>query len=701
MALTGCSRDALIDLSKQWKYSIIPWEPGMPSSHKPAAPGFDDSEWRVIPSLPAAITMERRKNVIWLRKTFVIPESYRDLDLAVYLGRVWDQESTYLNGVKIGSYGREYPDFHSDWNVTAYHFLPDGLIRYGKPNVLAIRQFTNQQANFNGDPYIGPAFDVRVYCFWKRFVAEYLPMAFGVLTLFTGMSIMALFFTTKRQNRLLLHIGGISILWFFLSMHFWMPSFGTIPWNTQDWSFYVFSALMMGWIYLFIEKALELKIKWARIIVIISIIACIGLSATATEMDPITGWRFNIIGPLGVIGQIIWGILLALGIIRKKKDAGIMVIGYLIFIATMVHDALMMNRLIMSDNFMINFGYPGFFMSFAIMIIGRVTAMGRDLAKSTTLIEEKNIKLNNILEKVVDSTDELISISMTAENTSATLKSEMDQQGTSLEETSAAIEEISGSIDSVASRAVEHDDIIRKCGELLSKNMSALQYITESAQYAVFLGERNREDTNKITVRLDNIKDGMIKLKDSSSSIEKIATIINEIAEKTNLLSLNAAIEAARAGQHGRGFAVVADEIGKLADSSVRQAKSIQDIVRDIVADIEGKTNLIIESSQSISEINTSVNNLNSASEAIVKLCVNQETLTREVHEYMNRILEGSARITHATAEQKNGMEEVMKTVNLLNDIMIKIIQSSMEVVEISETLSHRIAILNKVIIDN
>ncbi len=701
LAFSGCSRDVAIDLSKQWKYSITEWEPGTPPAREPAAINFDDNEWRVLPSLPAAITMERKKNVIWLRKTFIIPESHRTEDLALYLGRVWDQESTYLNGVKIGSHGREYPDFHSDWNIAAYHFLPDGLIRYGKPNVLAVRQFTNQQANFNGAPFIGRAFEVRVYTFWKRLIAEYLPMAFGVLTFFLGIGIISVFFTTGRKNRLLLHIGGISVLWLVLSTHFWLPYFGSIPWNVQDQTFYILSSLMMLWIYIFLEKSLDIRIKWTRIVIASCLVLCIGLAVTASEMDPITGWRFNIIGPLGVIGQVIWGFLLVLGIIRKKKDAGIMLIGYIIFMSAMIHDALMMNRLIMSDNFMINFGYPGFFISFAIMIVRRVTAMGKDLAVSTRLIEEKNARLGSVLEKVVDSTDELIKISMTVEKTSSTLKTEMDQQGASLEETSAAIEEISGSIDSVASRAVEHDEIIRKCGDLLNKNMSSLQYITESAQYAVALGERNREDTNKITVRLDEIKEGMIRLKDSSSSIEKIATIINEIAEKTNLLSLNAAIEAARAGQHGRGFAVVADEIGKLADSSVRQAKSIQNIVKEIVSDIEGKTNLIIESSQSITDINASVNNLSTASEAIVKLCVNQEKLTREVHDYMNNILEGSARITNATAEQKSGMDEVTKTVNLLNNIMFKIIQSSQEVVEISETLSHRIAILNKIIIEN
>ena len=123
--------------------------------------------------------------------------------------------------------------------------------------------------------------------------------------------------------------------------------------------------------------------------------------------------------------------------------------------------------------------------------------------------------------------------------------------------------------------------------------------------------------------------------------------------------------------------------------------------MRRIVTDIEGKTNLIIESSKSITDINTSVNNLNSASDAIVKLCVNQEKLTHEIQEYMERILGGSARITNSTSEQKNGMTEVMKTVELLNSITNRIINSSNEIVKISEILSHRIAILNKVIVDD
>lgn len=90
------------------------------------------------------------------------------------------------------------------------------------------------------------------------------------------------------------------------------------------------------------------------------------------------------------------------------------------------------------------------------------------------------------------------------------------------------------------------------------------------------------------------IVDDIVELKQQSASIYNIIDVINEISEQTNLLSLNASIEAARAGKEGRGFMVVAGEIGKLADQSIHAASNI----RDIIKKIEEQTNNTVKSAQ-------------------------------------------------------------------------------------------------------
>jgi methyl-accepting chemotaxis protein len=230
--------------------------------------------------------------------------------------------------------------------------------------------------------------------------------------------------------------------------------------------------------------------------------------------------------------------------------------------------------------------------------------------------------------------------------------------------------------------------------------IESLERITEGAQYASWLGGRSSEETSSVSDRLQRVADGMVKMKESSESITGIADMINDIAERTNLLSLNAAIEAARAGEHGRGFAVVAEEIGKLADSSVSQAKTIQQIVQDVLTDIEEETAVIVESSDSIKEVNKATENVSIAIDAILKLCEAQEKLTENMKTRMNSISEGSSEISTATREQMLAMNEVMQSIVSLNDVVENVNDSTGKMVEISDKLAHRIALLNKIVMD-
>ena len=699
LIFSSCSKPVEIDLSKNWKYNIQKFNYKNKIAIENSFLNFDDSNWKTIKSLPAQITKERKKNIIWLRKTITIPENFSDKNLSLFLGKIWDQEYTYLNGVKIGSSGREYPNFHSDWNHTIYQELPSNIIKYGEKNIISIRQFTNQQANFNGSPFIGETFNVRFYTFGQRFFAEHFSMIFGFFILFFSITSFIAFITNKTQISLL-SFSGMSFLWFIATFHFWGLNFGFIEYNIQDQLFYILTAILLFWIYTYIELILQVKIAMGKIIVLLASTGMILLSITSSIESPMTGWRFEVMGPFGLLGQIMWGLLIIKGIKQKKIEAKTILAGYIIFFIALVHDALMMNKIIMSSAFFIPFGYSAFMISFAALQVQKVIELAKTLQKNQTIIEKNSSKMQTILTSVIESTDELLLISSTVNKTTTALKTEMDLQGKNLAETSTALTEISSSIESVSNNVSNQDLQIQDNNDLLVNSSNSLNDITTAAQTAVSLSAKSSKDTGEITDRLDEVKKRMLILKDSTDAIEKIVLIINGIAEQTNLLSLNAAIEAARAGNNGRGFAVVADEIGKLADNSVEQAKTIQKIIKGIILNIDDETTLIIESSTSLVEINKSVSNVNSAVNEILDLCFVQEKMTSNIQDNMNSISERSSEITVATSEQENSISNVVSTVEKLNTITERINSNSEKMVGTSEILSHRIALLNELIIN-
>lgn len=133
-------------------------------------------------------------------------------------------------------------------------------------------------------------------------------------------------------------------------------------------------------------------------------------------------------------------------------------------------------------------------------------------------------------------------------------------------------------------------------GKLMEEVFSASTAERERATTALRLAEAN-EKTVRESARL------ITAMQDNSRKIEEISKTINDIAERTNLLSLNAAIESARAGEYGRGFAVVSDEISKLASISIDSSKEIATIIRQTVATIEEVSGMVEDMSQGLTTI--------------------------------------------------------------------------------------------------
>ena len=186
----------------------------------------------------------------------------------------------------------------------------------------------------------------------------------------------------------------------------------------------------------------------------------------------------------------------------------------------------------------------------------------------------------------------IISSSEIAQDVNASGEKVASNSTVLLDSTRNITEAITGIEEGIIQQASDSDECMKQMDMLAERiglvadNTQKIAYAADSAMNVVGEGlsaidelKDKAKDTVKVTA---DVIDGIESLEEASKKISSIITAINEIADQTSLLSLNASIEAARAGEEGKGFAVVADEIRKLADESSESANQIKNIVDDI-----------------------------------------------------------------------------------------------------------------------
>jgi methyl-accepting chemotaxis protein len=233
---------------------------------------------------------------------------------------------------------------------------------------------------------------------------------------------------------------------------------------------------------------------------------------------------------------------------------------------------------------------------------------------------------------------------------------------------------------------------VEEAGSVVSGIVSDLKLIADDNVKISDVSQETKNLTDSNTINMKNAADGIrqiddaakkskdiiLKLGEKSNEIVNIAQIIKSIAESTSLLSLNASIESARAGEHGRGFAVVATEIRVLAEQSQQAAGNIAELIQTVVADtmeavnaidynaklVEKGLALINKADRSSAEVSDSIQKVNA-------IATNAATLSSTVAkngDKINSAVEGISKLTVESMERLKGIlqssEEQLKAVN-------------------------------------
>jgi methyl-accepting chemotaxis protein len=262
--------------------------------------------------------------------------------------------------------------------------------------------------------------------------------------------------------------------------------------------------------------------------------------------------------------------------------------------------------------------------------------IGKDLASQMTetssAVRNIDTAIKNINGKVINQSASVTETNATMEQITLNinkLNGNIDRQSSSVAKSSSAIEEMLANINSVTNTLIKNNE-----------NVNLLKGTSEVG----------RKDLQEV---VEDIKE----IARESESLLEINSVMKNIASQTNLLSMNAAIEAAHAGESGKGFSVVADEIRKLAENSSGQSKTISDVLKK-------RKNSIDKIAQSTEEVLNKFGAIDGAVRTVAEQEENIRNVMEEQSQESRQILEAIGQLGEITRQVKNGSLEMLEGSN-------------------------------------
>ncbi|MDR0324183.1 MAG: bacteriohemerythrin [Treponema sp.] len=314
------------------------------------------------------------------------------------------------------------------------------------------------------------------------------------------------------------------------------------------------------------------------------------------------------------------------------------------------------------------------------------------------LIKNQTVNLSNVGNELSENMNQTAASVTEITSHLQHIKSQVLNQSASVTETNATMEQVLNNIDNLSAQVEVQTENVTQSSSAIEEMIANIQSVTNTLV-------KNAENVNDL-IAVSNV--GRTSLEEVSQDIQGIAresegileinAVMQNIASQTNLLSMNAAIEAAHAGEAGKGFAVVADEIRKLAESSSKQSKTISTVLKKIKESIDKitkSTGVVLEKFKDIdaevrtvaqqeSNIRNAMEEQSVGSKQILEAIGKLQETTKKVKDSSVEMLEGSRQVikegktlASATSEISDGVNEITSEAEDINSTVKRVLDAA------------------------
>ena len=299
-----------------------------------------------------------------------------------------------------------------------------------------------------------------------------------------------------------------------------------------------------------------------------------------------------------------------------------------------------------------------------------------------------SVKLRGVVSTIQESSEHVASSCEEITASAQALAAGAQNQASTLEETSASVEELAASIGGVAENAQAQAVAVQQGVGSMTRVEESITEVSRRLAEITELAASSARQATEGAAAVRQIAEDVGRIAGSSERIGGIATVIADIADQTNLLALNAAIEAARAGEHGRGFAVVADEVGKLADRSSASTKEIETLIKESVRGVGVGVQSARDSQEAMERMRASSQRVQEMIAELAGSLTGQVRSVKELSQALGNINEMSQSISAATEQQSSNSRQVAAAVESVNGITQTVASSAEEMSAATEELA-------------